>query len=265
MLIPQEYVEILVELGLTHTEAKVYLALLCLNDATARKIHTELNTARQDVYPILSDLEKKGLIEKVIAKPTRFRPIPAKDAISILLQKRKQQYRRLRKKAIQHFSNFNIACIDRLPLDKNVRFVLLSKNETSPTGHIDKPGKAVDGAKKNVMGLITLGLFMKVKLSDESIWKNAVERGVKFKFIISVHSNEQAELSLDPVLKNTDSFKVRWMRTGLQATVLLVDEREAFCRIGVNVENPVLWSLNANFVALIKDYLTMKWKSLAQS
>jgi sugar-specific transcriptional regulator TrmB len=178
MLIPEDSIEILVELGLTHTEAKAYVSLLCLNTATARNLHTVSNIARQNIYQLLSDLEEKGLIEKVIAKPAKFKPIPADKAISILLQRKKEQYRQLGKKAINHFRNFEIGCAKTEFLDKNAQFLLLSKSETSPLGPIDKLGKAAGNAKKNVVSLITFPIFMKVQLMDENIWKKAVRRGV---------------------------------------------------------------------------------------
>ena len=262
MLIPEEYVEILSELGLTHTESKVYVALLCLKSATARNIHKESNVARQDVYRILSDLEEKGLIEKIIAKPTKFQPMPAEDAISILFQRRNEQDRQLRKKAKQAFRNFKDTCTKTPALDEAAQFILLSKNEVDPTGHIDKPGKAVDIAKRNIYGLITFQLFMKVKLMDEHIWKRAAKRGVKLKFIIGGRANEQAELNLAPALKNNDNFEIRWTSNLPKAAVLLVDEKEVFFRIGNDINNPVLWSAEPHFAAMITDYLKTKWKSL---
>ena len=88
--IPDESIEILVELGLTHTEAKVYTALLCLKRATAKNIHRASKVARQDVYQLLSDLQEKGLIEKIIGNPAKFKPIPASDAVSILTERRNE-------------------------------------------------------------------------------------------------------------------------------------------------------------------------------
>ena len=96
--IPDESIEILVELGLTHTEAKVYTALLCLKRATAKNIHRASKVARQDVYQLLSDLQEKGLIEKIIGKPAKFKPIPASDAVSILTERRNEQSQKLKKK-----------------------------------------------------------------------------------------------------------------------------------------------------------------------
>jgi len=264
MLLPEEYVDILAQLGLTHTEAKVYIALLCLKSATARNIHETVKIARQDAYRLLSNLEEKGLVEKVIAKPTRFRPIPAEDAISILFQKRKEQNRQQWKKAKQAFKNFKVDSIGTATLEKSANFILLSKSEANLMGHVDKPREAIDGAKKSVMGLMTFGLFMKVQLNDEH-WKNAVRRGVKLQVMISGRSGEKARLALDPVLKNNDYFEIRWDSTPLQAAILLVDDKEAFFRTGVSSEDPVLWSADPSFVAMVKDYLKMKWKSLEKN
>ena len=264
MLIPEDSIEILVELGLTHTEAKAYVSLLFLNTATARNLHTVSNIARQNIYQLLSDLEEKGLIEKVIAKPTKFKPIPADQAISLLLQRKKEQNNQLRKRAVKHFRNFEIGCAKPAVLDKNAQFLLLSKSETSPLGHIDKLGKAVNNAKKSVVSLITLPIFMKAQLMDEDIWKKAVKRGVKLKFIIARRSNEKSEINLDPMLENTNNFEIRWTSSLPTAVVLLIDDNEIFCRIGTNIESPVLWSSSSQFVGMVKDYLKLKWQSLKQ-
>jgi sugar-specific transcriptional regulator TrmB len=264
MLLPEDSIEILVELGLTHTEAKAYVSLLCLNTATARNLHKVSNIARQNIYQLLSDLEEKGLIEKVIAKPTKFKPIPADQAISLLLQRKKEQNSQLREKAIKHFRNFEIGCAKTVVLDKNAQFLLLSKSETSPLGHIDKLGKAVNKAKKSVVSLITFPIFMKVQLMDENIWKKAARRGVKIQFIIARSANEKSEINLDPMLENTNNFEIRWTSSLPTATVLLIDDNEVFCRIGTNIESPVLWSSSPQFVGMVKDYVKMKWQSLKQ-
>jgi sugar-specific transcriptional regulator TrmB len=262
MLIPEDYIKILADIGLTHTEAKVYMALLNLQNATARNVHKESKVARQDVYRILSELQEKGLIEKVITKPSQFRPIPPGTAISILTRRQNEQHSQLQEKAKQAFKNFPENSIPMSSHDESSKFILLSKSEANPTGHIDKLGQAVNSAKKNVKSLVTFPLFMKVKLMDEHIWKKAVKRGVKFDLIIGRKPDEKIVLNLDPMLKNTNNFKIRWTPTLPQAAVLLVDDKEAFCRVGHEITNPVLWSADPSFVAMIKDYFKTKWESL---
>ena len=264
MMIAEEYIKILAELGLTLTEAKVYMSLLGLKIATANLIHHRSNVARQEVYRVLSDLEKKGLIEKIIDRPTKFRAIPANNAISILLQKKTEHHNRLRKKAINRFRNFELDCEETLPNKIDTKLIMLSKSQTHPTSQTDKLGKAVDNAQKSVLCSTTLPLFAKIKFKDEHTWKKAVKRNVKFRIIIGrKRPKEKPELKLDPELKNTDYFEVRLSPTVLPVCVLLVDEKQAFCRLGSTENHPVLWSTNPNFVSLIKDYFEMKWNYLS--
>jgi sugar-specific transcriptional regulator TrmB len=266
MLIHEEYIQVLVKLGLTHTQAKVYITLLCLKSATARNIQKYSNVARQDVYRILSELEDKDLIEKIIAKPSMFRSAPPNEAVSILIHRRREESNQLRKEAIQHFRNFELDCVGTIPLDSASKFILLSKNETNPKTHKDKLGKAVDNARKNVMWLINFHFLNQVLFNDGRKLEKAVKRGVKFKFIVNGMPNgEKFEPDLGSVLENADHFKVRWSRSIFQAGVLLVDENEVFCRLGNDAESHVLWSTNPNFVAMLKEYFNMKWKEVGHS
>jgi sugar-specific transcriptional regulator TrmB len=262
MPVYEEHIQVLIDLGLTYMQAKVYIALLHLKNATARNIQKLSKLARQDVYPVLSELREKDLVEKIIARPTKFRPVPPDKAISILLQRRNKMNRQLGENAAQAFSNFEEDCVETPLLHGVSQFVLLSKSETNPTAHVDRLGKAVANAQKSVKCSTTLPLFMKVKFMDEHVWKKAVERGVKFKFIIGIRPNEKKELNLDPVLENSENFEVGWTSTIIPSCLLLVDGREAFCRMGSDVECPVLWSTDPSFVALIKDYFENKWKLL---
>jgi sugar-specific transcriptional regulator TrmB len=266
MLINEDYIQVLVRLGLTHTQAKVYMTLLCLKSSTARNIQKHSNVARQDVYRVLSELNEKDLIEQIIAKPLMFRSIPPNDAISILLQRRREENSHLQKEAIRQFRNFEVDCAGTLPRNDISKFVLLSKSETNPQAHIDKLGRAVDNAQKNVMWLINFQFLNQVLFNDMEKMKKAVKRGVKFKFIINRMSNDETfESDFDPVLKNSNHFKIRWSGFNAQTDVLLIDENEAFCRLGNDAESHVLWSTNPNFVAMLKEYFSMKWKTLERS
>jgi sugar-specific transcriptional regulator TrmB len=261
-MLNEEYIHVLTELGLTRLQAKVYVALLYLKCAPARSIQTFSKVSRQDVYHVLSELRKQDLIEKIIAKPTKFRPIPPNDVISILLKRRNELSRQLEEKAVQVFTNFKDEDVELSPLDGVSQFILLSRSKTNPTAHVDKMGKAVDNAKKSVMCSTTFPLFLKIKAMDEQIWKKAVRRGVKFRFIIGGRPNEQLAPDLDPVLKNTDHFEIRWTSKAPPACVLVIDGKEAFCRVGREVVCPVLFSVAPSFVNLMKDYFETKWKLL---
>ena len=80
-----EHVEILVRLGLTFCQAKIYLALLQLGTSSAKTISNYTNIARPDIYRVIRGLVMLGLVEKSIGKPANFKEAKLKtvrDALS---------------------------------------------------------------------------------------------------------------------------------------------------------------------------------------
>jgi len=63
---------LLIGLGLSLNQARVYLAILQLQK-TAGQIAKFSKVRREDVYRILPTLEKMGLIERWLGKPTEIR------------------------------------------------------------------------------------------------------------------------------------------------------------------------------------------------
>ncbi len=260
MLVPREYIQTLFELGLTQTEAKIYITLLCLKCASAKAAHEESKVARQEVYRILSDLEEKGLIEKVISKPAKFRPIPSKEVISLLFRRKKEHNLQLRNKAIKQFKNFEIDYVKAIYLDGDAKFILLSSYETNPRGPINKIGKAIEKAQKSVGCVLSFPFFIKLRSLNEHIWIEAIKRKVEFKVLINGKPNTESGLDLNPILMNNYNFEIRWATIALPAVLVLVDERKTFFRMGYEVDSPVLFSEAPSFVALIKDYFETKWR-----
>ncbi len=69
------------KLGLTENEAKAYVGLVSLREATAREIHELTNVPRAKIYEILKILAKKGYIEVRQGSPTYFRAVDPKQVI----------------------------------------------------------------------------------------------------------------------------------------------------------------------------------------
>lgn len=72
-------------LGLTKYEALVYIALLKVTGATATEIHGISGVPRASVYPVLTQLEEKGLVSISQSTPRRFAALPPEDGIGSLL------------------------------------------------------------------------------------------------------------------------------------------------------------------------------------
>lgn len=61
------------KLGFTENEAKTYVGLLSLNEATAREIHEYTRVPRPKIYGVLEKMAKKGYVVVREGNPTYFR------------------------------------------------------------------------------------------------------------------------------------------------------------------------------------------------
>lgn len=87
--------DILSEFGLTENQAKVFIATTRLGNPTVSEVAEESNVRREEVYRLLPELEKMGLIERLLGKPLRLKTPDPQSAITTLvnLEKEKAQDR----------------------------------------------------------------------------------------------------------------------------------------------------------------------------
>lgn len=101
---PTEYsedIEILADLGLNVTEAKIFVALSELETATVGTISNKSGVAREFVYQVMPRLLNKGLIEEIMTKPKKFKSLSLKEAYLILLRRKKEENKKLYSKAMK--------------------------------------------------------------------------------------------------------------------------------------------------------------------
>lgn len=63
------------KLGFTENEAKIYVGLLGLGEATAREIHEFTHVPRPKIYATLERMSNKKYVEVITGTPTYFRCI----------------------------------------------------------------------------------------------------------------------------------------------------------------------------------------------
>jgi sugar-specific transcriptional regulator TrmB len=93
-----EKIKVLESLGLSFVQAKAYLVLTQLGRAKAGEIYKKAEIARQDIYRVLEELHKIGLVEKIVCTPINYVPIPFADGLYILLKRKRTEYEEIAKK-----------------------------------------------------------------------------------------------------------------------------------------------------------------------
>ena len=84
-----ENTDLLLGLGLSLNQARVYLAVLKLERSSVSQLAKFSKVRREEVYKILPSLEKMGLVERLLGKPAEIRATPISDALSLLVAEEK--------------------------------------------------------------------------------------------------------------------------------------------------------------------------------
>jgi sugar-specific transcriptional regulator TrmB len=89
--------ETLSRFGLLKNEIKVYLYLARAGEKKAGEIAEAISLHRTETYRILRDLEKKGIVFSIFAKPLKFTAVPLDKAIDLLVDAQKMKIKLLEK------------------------------------------------------------------------------------------------------------------------------------------------------------------------
>ena len=258
-----EEVEVLQDLGLTSTQARVYLALCKFGMLDTKQIAKCALMSRQDVYRILQSLEKLGLVEKTISRPVRYKAVPADKALPPLLKRKKKEAVKLE--------------IDFQVLLKNFKKNSRAQLHEAHFQTIIVPGKKALLLKiEKIIGeaqdsLCTLGSFRRVSkalfgFSDGL--KLAMDRGVKLQIV----TEKEEEMLVPNILREYSVGKeqplgIRYVIDKLPTHILVVDKKQVLINTSTRTglaESPAIWSNNPCIVALAQDQFDILWFTALQ-
>jgi sugar-specific transcriptional regulator TrmB len=252
--------KILRELGLTSSQAKIYIALVRLGDeTTARAVSHFSNIARQDVYHLISELQKLSLVEMIIGKPEMFRAIPWQETVSILIDRRKCKTNALLSEATE--------LLDRLPKkaeatiqQSNRQFMLIPEKEVL----IHRTRKAIETAQTSIRAITPWKELTQLLLLLDKCWSQALKRGVNIQWITEKQMNPNSNPENIVVFVKNPRFKLRTMSNPLKKRLILFDDKEVFVATLSKInaaESPALWTNNSAVINILKDYFETKWKA----
>jgi sugar-specific transcriptional regulator TrmB len=252
-----EQVSVLVELGMTATQAKIYLSLAKSKSLTAHAIASSAKIARPDVYRILPMLEEAGFVERVIASPLEFHAISIEKCIASLMQKRIMKTAELQQKTLVLTKNFS-----RKPendeIDEKFEFLLIPNKEAIYA----KAEKMIRNSQEHIC---FLGLQKRMRSWLSSYLphlKAALARNVDCRMIMQKTENVDLDGTLK-ILGKYSNFHVRWISKEPEAGFSVWDKKEVLIStstIDTMFPFPTLWSSNKAIVALSQNYFEFLWQ-----
>jgi len=256
----EENAEGLSDFGLTHNQAKVYIAVARLGMASVSQVSKVSKVRREDVYRILPKLEKMGLIEKILSKPTKIRALPMEEALYILIEreqnianKRVSTLMAKKDEFLKHYKPFTL----KTP-SEDAHFALIPGRE----GVMTKELAMVKKAKSAVNIVTSRDKFIQFFNNYDEALKKATYKGRTVRMILNV--TEHA----DPIVRIIKEYGYSRAPIELKYTdhsvthYMIVDFKEALVAtsIGPTIgENPYLWTDDYSLVGLLQKNFEGLW------
>ncbi len=250
------------DFGLTHNQAKVYMATARLMVATVSQISKVSKVRREDVYRILPKLEKMGLVEKLLGKPTRIRAMPVEEGLPILIKQKEDAFRermsRLKAKTETILTHF--ARVPRLEVEEKANFALLTNRETIMGRMLAMTKKA----EKEFDIVFSRRQLMQFIHTFAEQLKRTIKKGVKIRII---SEEPEYEDSLPRVMEESispgNSIDLRY--TDLPSThYMIVDFTDVLIATtteGNMAENPCLWTNSDSLKAVFQGDFESLWRN----
>ena len=102
----EKVIRVLISLGLSQTDAEVYVHLAATGPATARSIISNLAFNRRQIYRSLKVLQQKGIASENHEHPAEFSAISFDRALNLLLEVKKEQAKSLETSKAELVSGF---------------------------------------------------------------------------------------------------------------------------------------------------------------
>jgi sugar-specific transcriptional regulator TrmB len=257
--------QVLINLGLTLKQARVYLALAESGPSRIMEISKKSKVARPDVYLALEKLQQLGLAEKIIKNPPDYRAISLKEGLSLLLETKANQYEKLKAdtEALRNVIE------TKKPKDaiqtENVQFVLVPEGK----GVIDRIAKAIEKTQLSMDLVLSWKRFSR-GISDTFAEKieNAWTRNVKTRFIVERPLRSTTSEQLIQYCLEKPSCQLRFTQDHTKAVFGVYDKKEVFIITISKTDlpsSPALWSNNDAMVCLASDHFEMLWREASEA
>jgi sugar-specific transcriptional regulator TrmB len=254
----EENLSILVELGLSYLQAKVFLTLAKSRTLKASEISSLTGIARPDVYRVLVQLDEAGLVEVMLSKPEEFQALSIEECVSNLIQRRILKTADLQKKALILTQDFKGKLENEEPEEK-FQFKLISNKEAV----FAKAEKMTKNAQKTICFLASRRRMIAWLLNYLPIMEEAIERKVCCQIIMPKADNDRSLRKITEALDKYPNFSLRTISEVPSVGLSVWDRKETMLNtlaIDTPLPHPALWSNNKSIVEVSQNYFDCTWQ-----
>ena len=264
--IPEDLIKRLMFFGLSRNEAKAYLALLQLKQASASAVAKLSNVPRQEIYRVLPHLEKLGMAEAIIGKPTKFLAISPEEALSELINYQQEilanriSELRQAKSALENELKKLEGKSAGLTRFEPVHYILISGQRLVN----EKIQEMLQKAKNEVLWMAPkLEIRVAVIYGRDEMLRRCAGRKVKVRIITEVDEKNVADL-----IKLSKFCEIKHAPNVI-STITIVDDKELIIGSAVHFSESLnneelrhkLWTNDLSHINIMRDFFEKVWSS----
>lgn len=101
----------LVKLGFTQWDAKVYVILAKRGPMKAKDASKALKISKQRLYPLIKNLQSKGIVNSTLERPARFSAVPFEKVLDLFVKAKMEQAQRIKRNRAELLSDWQAIAI----------------------------------------------------------------------------------------------------------------------------------------------------------
>jgi sugar-specific transcriptional regulator TrmB len=252
-----ENTALLLGLGLTLNQAKVYLAILKLQKTTVGQVANFSKVRREDVYRILPSLEKMGLIERFLGKPTEIRATRISDSLTSLVTEEKNRSEIRLTDMKSKVQKLSLKDWKQQPLGEESIYILIAEKKAILT----KTSELINNSKIEVGLIADKARIAQILANFPDEHKHAIKLGAKFRLIFEGENPDILLKEKVQKLIGSPSVSVKFHREALNHFIMS-DDKEALITASKESglgDSPSLWTNNSNLIGVLRTGFESDW------
>jgi sugar-specific transcriptional regulator TrmB len=257
-----EDIKTLTELGLTLSQAKVYFAAASSRKVKAKDLSEESGVPRQELYRILTELLKLGLIEKEISNPTRFIALPLSKGAEVLFARKREEVLQLEAKTkVLMYENDRAGTVET---PQSQLCILPRKYMMENRGR-----HSYANAKKCIRFLAPVKRLADAFTYHIDVYSDAVDRDVEMRVITEkIDNSEYIQLrKTAAALFSQKNFEMKFVSPLDALAISIIDDKESYFALDPKkriFDDQLLWTNNESLILLACKYFDGLWNFAAE-
>ena len=258
----EENIKTLVGLGLSGTQARICLALAVKQTSTIREISEASGVGRPDTYRAVLELENKGLIEKIVSTPTKYKLLSLPEVLSTLVGRRETESLELEERSAKLLKEYEKKITNEQTADDN-QFVLVPSGKAF-SNRLDK---LIEDSQKSICLIISQKALMQFFARHLEMLEKAMQKGVILRIATEKRKNTLLTKTMFSLQKRAH-LEIRYITILPPFSLVAFDEKEILVSTKAQRANnnaAAVYSNNSSLVELAQNYFNDAWFSAAES